>query len=399
MENKKYTSIRLEITSGCNLQCKYCHNSEYINRKDDMTTKEIIRLISEIKKHYNINKILLTGGEPLVNKDILFIVKHISNLGIKADMVTNATLLTEKLIQKLENAGLKRIRISIDTVSDENSLRYGSYVEKLWKKAEWIAKNTSIEVCIHTVCNPSNSNKLFDVYQKVLSIGALIWRVFDIGFQGGALKDIDFEGYYESMMNSCNKILRHYLENHLKESLDIEINNIFRTLMLNANPRNLDYAEMLSKRLQYSPCDYVSDHQISIRSDGTATLCQYFHDTIFDFRGNNFEVKKTFENINLNPEYVLLMKDLDYCAKCKYCLVCNSGCRSRAKFLTGNIKDADPGACYICKKVVEDILPILPNKTQEAYMECVNSGGLDPKYGINDLRRIMKDKGLENDRI
>ena len=90
---------------------------------------------------------------------------------------------------------------------------------------------------------------------------------------------------------------------------------------------------------------------------------------------------------------------LDYCAKCKYCLVCNSGCRSRAKFLTGNIKDADPGACYICKKVVEDILPILPNKTQEAYMECVNSGGLDPKYGINDLRRIMKDKGLENDRI
>ena len=136
MENKKYTSIRLEITSGCNLQCKYCHNSEYINRKDDMTTKEIIRLISDIKKHYNINKILLTGGEPLVNKDILFIVKHISNLGIKADMVTNATLLTEKLINKLENSGLKRIRISIDTVSDENSLRYGSYVKELWEKAE-----------------------------------------------------------------------------------------------------------------------------------------------------------------------------------------------------------------------------------------------------------------------
>lgn len=394
MKDKKYTSIRLEVTSGCNLKCEYCHNSEYINRNDDMSTNEILKLISETKKMYDINKILITGGEPLVNKDIISIVKHISSLGIKADMVTNATLLTKSLAIELENAGLKRVRISIDTVSDSNSLRHGSITENLWEKAEWIARNTEIEVCIHTVCNPSNADKLFEVYQKVCSIGALRWRVFDIGFQGGALKNIDFEGYYEKMMKSCSKILRHYLNNHLENKLDIEINNIFRTMMLKANPRNLNYLEMLNKRLQYSPCDYVADHQISVRSDGTATLCQYFHDTIFDFKGNDFDIKKTLENKNLNPEYVILMKDLKYCSQCKYCLVCNSGCRARAKFLTGDITDSDPGACYICKKVVEDIVPILPDNTRKAYMECVNPEGLEPKYDIEDLRKIMKEKGL-----
>lgn len=399
MKDKKYTSIRLEVTSGCNLKCKYCHNSEYINRKDDMTTDEILTLVSETKKVYDINKILLTGGEPLVNKDIILIIKHISELGIKADMVTNATLLTKSLAKELEEAGLKRIRISIDTVTDENSLRDGTITENLWKKAEWIAKNTGIEVCIHTVCNPSNADKLFDVYQKVCAIGASRWRVFDIGFQGGALKNIDFEGYYEKMMDSCVKILNHYIENHLEDKLDIEINNIFRTIMLKAKPSNVDCMEMLDKRLKYSPCDYVADHQISVRSDGTATLCQYFHNTIFDFKGNNFDIKKTLENKHLNPEYVILMKDLSYCSKCKYCLVCNSGCRARANFLTGDITEADPGACFICRKVNEDIIPILPRNTREAYMECINPNGLEPKYNIDDLRQIMKEKGLTDDRI
>ena len=111
---KNYSSIRLEITSHCNLMCEYCHNSKYSNRDDDMTTEEIMLLIRNLKKQYPINKILLTGGEPLVNKDICKIIGLITSLGIKADMVTNGTLLTEELVNKLEDAGLKRIRLSID---------------------------------------------------------------------------------------------------------------------------------------------------------------------------------------------------------------------------------------------------------------------------------------------
>ena len=59
--NREYTSIRLEITSKCNLNCAYCHNAEFNNKIQDMSTDEIITLITNMKKRYKINKVLLTG--------------------------------------------------------------------------------------------------------------------------------------------------------------------------------------------------------------------------------------------------------------------------------------------------------------------------------------------------
>jgi len=396
---RKYTSIRLEITSNCNLNCEYCHNLEYSNRKDDMTTEEIIRLISDIATQYDINKILLTGGEPLVKKGLSKIIKHITSLGIKADLVTNGTLLTEDRIRELEEAGLKRIRISIDELGDTSKLRSNENPNSLWDTAKKVAKDSSIEVCIHTVCSPSNVENLFDVYQKVLEVGAARWRVFDLGYQGGTTNErekFDFTSYYSNLISSTKKILEHYLANDLKDVLDIEINNIFRTLLLNARydeSKPIDIEEMMKRRVLLSPCDYVADHQLSIRSNGQATLCQYFHNTIFDFKKYDFNTEETVKNQKEVVENELLMEDLEYCKKCKYCLVCNSGCRSRVQFLTGDIKDADPVACYLYPKMQEDIIPLLPVEVQKAYNSFINPNGEEPKYSAKDLEKILESKG------
>ena len=396
---RNYTSIRLEITSHCNLKCEYCHNSEYSNRKDDMTTEEIIQLISNIKNKYNINKILLTGGEPLVQKDVCKIINHITSLGIKADLVTNGTMLTETKVRELENAGLKRIRISIDELGETSELRSDENPNKLWETAKSIAEESGIEVCIHTVCSPANVNELFDVYRKVLDVGAARWRVFDLGYQGGAVNQperFDFISYYSDLINSTKKILEHYLANNLKDVLDIEINNIFRTILLDAkydenNP--VDPEELLKTRVLSSPCDYVADHQLSIRSNGEATLCQYFHNTIFDFKKYDFDAEETIKKQYNVVENELMMGDLDYCKNCKYCLVCNSGCRSRVEFLTGNIKDADPVACYLYPMIQKDLIPLLPSEVQKAYNSCINPNGSEPKYSEEDLERFLESKG------
>lgn len=396
---KNYTSIRLEITSHCNLKCEYCHNSEYSNRKDDMTTEEIIQLISNIKRKYNINKILLTGGEPLIQNDVCKIIEHITSLGIKADLVTNGTMLTETKLRELENAGLKRIRISIDELGETSGLRSDENPNRLWYIAKKIAEKSGIEVCIHTVCSPTNVDKLYDVYRKVLEVGAARWRVFDLGYQGGAANQaqrFDFTSYYSDLISSTKKILQHYLANNLKDVLDIEINNIFRTILLNAkydesNP--IDIVEALKKRVLSSPCDYVADHQLSIRSNGQATLCQYFHNTIFDFKKYDFDTEETVKNQYNVVENELMMEDLNYCKNCKYCLVCNSGCRSRVQFLTGNIKDADPVACYLYPMIQKDIIPLLPDEVQKAYNLFINPNGKEPKYSGEDLERFLESKG------
>lgn len=396
---REYTSIRLEITSHCNLNCAYCHNAEYSNRADDMKTDDILRLISNIKKKYKINKILLTGGEPLMQKDLAKIIKHITNLGIKADLVTNGTLLTKEKIHELEQAGLKRIRISIDELGDESKLRSKANPNSLWDTARMIRDTSNIEVCIHTVCSPANVRKLFAVYNKVLDVGAARWRVFDLGYQGGVISnDFDFSSYYFELISSTQEILEHYLLNGLKDVLDIEINNIFRTILLNAKydpSKKNEVEKFLEKRALSSPCDYVADHQLSIRSNGKATLCQYFHDTIFDFKKYDYDVTETVKNENKVIENELLMDDLPYCKNCKYCLVCNSGCRSRVQFLTGDIKDADPVSCYLMPKVVKTLIPLLPEETQKVYKCFINENGNEPKYSKEDLREFLKKKGYE----
>ena len=164
--------------------------------------------------------------------------------------------------------------------------------------------------------------------------------------------------------------------------------------MLHAVPSD-DYDVMASlrERLEKSPCDYVADHQISVRSNGKATLCQYFHNTMFDFKEAGFDVDKAIAELSPVEEYQISMKDLKHCAKCKYCLVCNSGCRARAKFLTDDVKDADAGACYICEKVYKEIVPLLPENTQKAYNACIVECGLEPKYSLQDLLEQLKKKG------
>ena len=397
--NIDYSSVRLEVTSKCNLNCAYCHNAKHSNNQGDMTTEELFRLIQNLKKKYNIGKILLTGGEPLVKSDICDIVAEITSLGIKADMVTNGTLLTLDLLKKLEAAGLKRIRLSIDEVSDETSVRGDSSPNALWETAKMVVQNSSIEFCIHTVCSPYNVKNLYDVYNKVLEVGARRWRVFDLGYQGDFVEnrgDFDLESYYQDLILSTKMVLGDFIPNKRNEVLDIEINNIFRTEFLDMNPEdfvNFDRQKAYEVRLDRSPCNYVAAHQISIRSDGKGTLCQYFHNPIYDYKKAGFNAEKAVEQLVPYDEFTLRMKELKHCSRCKYNMVCNSGCRARALFLTGDIKDADPGACYLHPMVHKEVMTMLPKYVLDIYEGYILEDGLEPKYSLADLKDFLRKKG------
>lgn len=71
---------------------------------------------------------------------------------------------------------------------------------------------------------------------------------------------------------------------------------------------------------------------------------------------------KTFLTINQ-----LIKKDLNYCPECKYFLVCNGGCRSKALYSTNNIKEPDPTSCCLHKLIEKELIPILPYNVQKWY--------------------------------
>ena len=111
--------LRISVTDRCNYRCTYCMPLEeyvWIDRSEILSFEEITRL-ARLFAGLGVEKIRITGGEPLVRKDLHRLIGMLSGIiGVRdLCLTTNASLLTEQ-IEDLAVAGLKRINVSIDTL-------------------------------------------------------------------------------------------------------------------------------------------------------------------------------------------------------------------------------------------------------------------------------------------
>jgi cyclic pyranopterin phosphate synthase len=111
--------LRISVTDRCNYRCTYCMPLDeyvWINRREILTFEEITRL-ARLFVGVGVEKIRITGGEPLVRKDLDSLVGMLSSVeGVRdLSLTTNASLLSDQ-IEGLAAAGLKRINVSIDTL-------------------------------------------------------------------------------------------------------------------------------------------------------------------------------------------------------------------------------------------------------------------------------------------
>ena len=118
--------LRISVTDRCNYRCTYCmplDEYEWINKKEILTFEEITRLATLFVR-FGVEKIRLTGGEPLVRKNLDQLVAKLSAIpGIKdLCLTTNGSLLAEQ-IEALSAAGLKRVNVSVDTLNPEKFKR------------------------------------------------------------------------------------------------------------------------------------------------------------------------------------------------------------------------------------------------------------------------------------
>lgn len=111
-------SLRITLTNRCNVNCLYCHHDGMVKSKDEMTADEL-HTICKIAKKIGVRKIRLSGGEPLLKKDIVEIVEKIASLGFKDISMTTNGILLEKYAQALKDAGLDRVNVSLDTLDRE----------------------------------------------------------------------------------------------------------------------------------------------------------------------------------------------------------------------------------------------------------------------------------------
>ena len=120
--NRKVDSLRISVTDRCNLRCAYCMPKEGIEpvlQQEVLAFEEITRLVN-IFSSLGIKKIRLTGGEPLVRKGIMNLIRSLVNIkGIEEVALTTNGIMLFEYAPELKKAGVKRINVSLDTLKED----------------------------------------------------------------------------------------------------------------------------------------------------------------------------------------------------------------------------------------------------------------------------------------
>lgn len=177
--------LRISITDRCNLRCKYCSPGtafEMFSMQEILTYEEIERICKEAAK-LGIKKLRLTGGEPLVRKDVAVLVRMLKKIpGIEeVNITTNGVLLKDNL-GKLLDSGIDAVNVSLD-VSDAEKYKNITGVDSYEQVREGIlaAYNAGIHVKLNTVLINDEDYKTMFSWAKEYPIDVRFIELMPLG--------------------------------------------------------------------------------------------------------------------------------------------------------------------------------------------------------------------------
>jgi len=166
-------SIYWEITSKCNLNCKHCYNGENLSKGsvfDREKSLETIRLLAS----YGIKDIFITGGEPLLNENLFFILERCYDKGISPSVLTNGTLINDFTSSKFHRTAVKAVQISFDGVGKTHELIRGKDTfDKIGSAIDSLGKY-KVPVILKTTITKHNKDNLEEVVKYSNDRGIMI---------------------------------------------------------------------------------------------------------------------------------------------------------------------------------------------------------------------------------
>ncbi len=180
-----------ECTLRCNLKCIHCGSDcKRDSTSPDMPVSDFIAVLDEISKEYNPNKVMIavTGGEPLMRKDLEICGQQFNQKGFPWGIVTNGLLLNSRRLSSLQKSGLRSITVSLDGLVASHNWMRGD-------KNSFSRAISSIELCsnaddlvfdVVTCVNRKNISELAKIRDKLIKLNVKKWRLFTIFPRGRA---------------------------------------------------------------------------------------------------------------------------------------------------------------------------------------------------------------------
>lgn len=187
MNNRKYElyTLFLEVTSRCNALCDHCGSRCTASKKDELSSETFKKVLDSVARNFGTETIMLdiTGGEPLMRKDLFEITGYADELGFKWGLVTNGMLITDEIINKMKKTHMSTITISLDGMKKTHEeFRHlpGSF-DKIISAIEKLKKANFVEhIQVTFIANKNNILELPEVYRLLSMFGIDSLRISGI---------------------------------------------------------------------------------------------------------------------------------------------------------------------------------------------------------------------------
>lgn len=184
---RTHTYLRISLIERCNLRCTYCMPEEgvLLSPKSSLMTYEEIYSIAKIFVENGVTKIRLTGGEPLMRKDIPVILEKLSSLPVELSISTNAVIV-DKFIDTFKENGLQNINVSLDSLNKEKfkQITLRNDFEKVYNNILLlISKGFNVKVNV-VLIKDFNDNEIIDFVQFTKNLPICVRFIEFMPFDG-----------------------------------------------------------------------------------------------------------------------------------------------------------------------------------------------------------------------
>lgn len=208
--------LRLITTGKCNISCFYCHNEGQAKTDSFLSLDLLENVLGAVRLSISsVREVTVSGGEPLVHPEVVEIVRRAAGVCGNVTMVSNGLLADETLIDQLSRAGLRKLRLGVDSLNPFKSRPSPGYFDREFdvrRVIRW-ASDAGVEVDMNVVVTRFNQREL----------GDLAGLAIDEGLSIKFFENVDVFNYGDSSMSGNMKAKPHVSAEKVIESISAAI--------------------------------------------------------------------------------------------------------------------------------------------------------------------------------
>lgn len=332
MRNKiELPGVIYEITTLCNLKCKYCYNYWKKDGKDSLKIEKINpkKTLKQFMKSVKCDEITFTGGEPTINfKELFDCIMYVKSRNKSVTIITNATLLDDKKIELLSKLKVDLFEITINSYKKEIHEKINGIKGSFDKTIENIKKiqNKGIEVVVPIVITKYNVKEINKTLEFIHSLGIKRIMVNRYNIGGNGCNNV------EDILASLEDLKRAYkMCQEFAEKYNTEIYSLVCTPQCVLLPE--DYPNIV-----FSNCECNNlNREYTLSRDGNIRYCNHSPEII----GNVYDSKMSEI---LKSDKLKKWAEIEpvFCKKCTKKESCQYGCRAASQQMGYGLEKEDP---------------------------------------------------------